>query len=201
MKKLSTIFLFALIITFILPTSRVFAQDELKLESVDVSFGRGILSSGIDMNISFKNESATFRLTGNQSRVYGRMQLTKLIPTLKLGVTAGFYKDAAWGGVQVAFQPVKFFSTLHWYGIMAGLPDNPRWTLNEFINYHSATISAFDFDATYAILGFTKVWKRCVDLKYTCAINSEWKCYASTGYDITNKFPLYSMGIRYTVPQ
>jgi len=196
LKKLVTILLTLFVFAF--PTF-VSAQDELKLESVDVSFGRGVLSTGIDINVAFKSESTTFRLTGNQSRVHGRFQLTKLVPMVKFGVTAGFYKDAAWGGIQIAFQPTKFFSTLHWYGVMAGIPDNPGWTLNEFINYHSATISVFNFDATIATLGVVGVWKQCVELKYTQSINSTWKCYASTGYDMTNKIPLYSMGIRYIV--
>jgi hypothetical protein len=180
--------------------NHAFAQDEnaLKFESVDVSFGRGVISSGVDINVAFKSENTTLRITGNQTRVHGRFQLTKLIPMVKLGATAGFYKDAVWGGLQVAIQPFEFLSTLHWYGIMAGLPDKPEWTLNEFINYHSVTISAFNFDATFATLGVTQTWKRCIELKFTQSVNREWKCYASTGYDITNKFPLYSMGIRYT---
>lgn len=177
----------------------IFAQGELKLENIETSFGRGVLATGIDINIAFKSENTTFRLSGNQTRVHGRFQMTKLIPMIKLGVTAGFYKDAAWGGLQIVFQPVKFFSTTHWYGLMAGLPDNPGWTINEFINYHAITISESNFDATYTILGVTGVWKRCVDLKYTQMLNSTWKCYVATGYDMTNKIPLYSIGIRYTV--
>lgn len=198
MKRSTVIVFLAISIATVFPNFTL-AQDDLKLESVDVSFGRGVISSGIDINVAFKSENATFRITGNQSRVHGRIQLTNIIPMLKLGITAGFYKDAAWGGIQVAFQPTKFLSTLHWYGIMAGVPDKPEWTLNEFINYHSITLSAFNFDATFATLGVTKVWKQCVELKYTQSINKEWKCYASTGYDMTNEFPLYSMGIRYTI--
>lgn len=197
MKKLLVSLL--LVFGFILPDFAQAQTEEFKFESVDVSFGRGVLSSGIDINVSFKSEKATFRLTGNQTRVYGRYQFTKLIPMVKLGATAGFYKDAAWGGIQVAFQPMKFLSTLHWYGIMAGLPEKPDWKLNEFINYHSITISVFKFDATYAVLSVTKVWKQCVEVKHTQSIDNRWKCCVSAGYDITNKFPLYSMALRYLV--
>ena len=196
MKKLAVVLLFAL---FILP-NYTFAQTEgFELEGIDVGFGRGVLSSGIDVNVSFKSEDATFRLTGNQTRVHGRYQFTKLIPMLKPAITAGFYKDAVWGGIQVAFQPTKFVSTLHWYGVMAGLPEKPDWKLNEFINYHAITVSVFKFDATYAVLSVTKVWKQCVEIKYTQPINNEWKCCVSAGYDITNEFPLYSMVLRYSV--
>lgn len=197
MKKLLAISLLALILIF---PNYLSAQNEFTLESISANIGKSSLSSGYDIVVAFKSDNATFGVTGNQSRVYARYQLTKVVPLVKLGVTAGFYKNAPWGGLQVAFQPTKYLSTLHWYGIVAGAPDAPAWKKNEFFNFHSVTVTIGTLDLTYAVMSFMGAkWNQYPEAKYTQEINNSWKCSVSAGYDVDNETPLYQMGLRYTV--
>lgn len=191
-------------VLFVLSISPVIAQsndksDDLKLESITTDMGRGILLNGYDIAATFSNKDIAFRIIGNQSRAYGRIQWKQIVPLTKVGVTIGYNKNAPWGGVQIVFEPVEFFSTLHWYGIVFGVPDNPAWKVNEFVNFHSATVKFWKLEASYSFMSLlSDKWNMYPEIKFTQGINKEWKFSVTAGYDINNACPLYQIGMKFS---
>lgn len=199
MKAISVFFV--VVFLGIIFSSTAIAQKEFTIQSVGAGLGKGALASGYDISIGFKKDGNTFKIVGNHTRMYVRYQWTEIGASwIDAGVTAGFYKNAPWAGVQVITKPTSFLSTCHWYGGIAGAPDRPDWKPNEFFNYHSATLSAYGFDVTYALMSFLgdKRWGQFPDIMYTFSVNETWKCSIDAGYDVNAGIPLYQFMWKHT---
>ena len=189
MKNLFVIFVFFICLP-------VIAQDDLELKTVKTFIGKGALSSGYDISIYFANSENGFQITGNHTRVYATYSWQ--VSYFTVLATGGFFKNAPWAGPQIIFSPVEFISTVHWYGMSAGTPENPDWKINMLVQYNAVTIKFKNLSVTYALSKFLNdPVDQLPGVVYTGQLNSSWNYTVGVDYTVNGQEPLFQLGVKH----
>ena len=200
MKK-SFIFLFV-VFTFCMVSS-VFGQNDsvqskkTELVSVDLSYGKSALSSGLSLAFNLKGQKTFTQITLSQDIIF--LNHFYSVPKLKLniGPSVGYFQNVPFGGVICKFSPFKFFSTLHWVGYSFGTPNGKMSIEPSFLFLvNSASINVWRLKGSYSIVNFMGLpAKHVVSVCYQHQIAKNFAVYTDAGYDMTNKEQLLKFGI------
>lgn len=187
---------YAIIVIMFLSVCSIFAQFELK--SVAASIGKGALSSGYDINLGFSNGTNNLNIVGNHQRVYGTFSIPTGASWLSASVSGGFFKNCPWVGPMIVVKPLSFVSTVHWYGVSAGHPDQPSFDANLLIIYNAVVLRVGSFSATYAVCKFDNGHAdQLPELRYDGDLNPSWNYSLSVGYTVDGSQPLFVFGLKH----
>jgi hypothetical protein len=202
MKNLLVVFMF-LLTTVALPQSQTDSitkksiLGDMQLSSVEVSSGKGAVTSGLYMFVNMESERAVLTATISQND----LEITYLYRLFKdklfIGPNAGFFFNVPYGGPMIVFSPVKYISTLHWFGGSFGKPGGEIALEPSFLfAVNSLTINVWRLNATYCLINYMENEpQHTVSLKYSQPINKHFSIYTDIGYDFLNQNQLLKIGI------
>lgn len=174
--------------------------DNLRLSSVEVSSGKGAVTSGLYLyaNLESKKAFLTTTLSMNDLEITYLYRLFK--DKLLVGPNFGYFFNACYGGVQTIFCPNKYIETFHWVGWSIGKPDQ-KIVLKQsgfLFAINSVSLKLWRFKATYCLINYQKnAPQHTATLQYTQKINDKFNIYTNVGYDFLNENQLLQLGVKY----
>jgi hypothetical protein len=176
---------------------------EFQLKNIDFSSGRSALGSGI------------YIIFNSASQKYGASQITfaqdKILVNhffsiggkkkIKIGPSAGYYKNVPYVGAIMTTSPFKGFSTLHWAGYSFGQPEDVWEIAPTFLFLVNAVnYDVWRFRVSHTVIHFQELKPKHVScLRYTQKINGDLSAYTDIAYDITNKTQLLKLGVNWKI--
>jgi len=168
------------------------------LSSIEMSSGKGAISSGTYIYFNLTSKKAIFQTTTSQEDIEVSYFYRLFKDKLLIGPNIGYFHNIPFAGPEAIFAPSKFFSTFHWFGWSLGQPEgkiDPKQTMLMFAA-NSVTLSVKNVSVTYCLINYMKnLPQHTASLKYTQKINSLFSVYSDTGYDFLNHRQLLKMGI------
>lgn len=204
MKKLflffSVIFLFSFVFSqndSLPKKDSLFKSKDYVLSNIDISSGKGAITSGIFCYLNLENEKGFFQVTIGSDDV----ELTYLFRVLKdkvlIGPNAGFFFNIPYAGPQLIFKPCKFIETFHWVGWSLGNPDGVI-SIKEskfLFAVNSLSINIWRFKTTYCLINYLdNPLQHTLTSKYSHPINKKISIYIDGGWDFLNKSQLLKIG-------
>jgi len=176
------------------------AQDNVKLSSVSLSSGNGILSNGFLGEFNFTLNNDVFNLTLGERDLYAYYLKSFFKQKILIGPCLEYYHNVPTASVINIWSPFKNWSTFSWLGYSAGQPDMKtelaKWRFLFF--YQSLDFNYKRFGATTAIMYFGG-WIPVVDFKYKQPIMDHLNFFTSAGYNFSGSgSALLRMGLTYT---
>ncbi len=174
--------------------------DNFKLSSVEISSGKGAVTSGLYLFANLESEKAflTFTLSESDLEITYLYRLFK--DKLLVGPNFGYFFNAAYGGVQTIFCPSKYIETFHWVGWSIGKPDQ-KIVLKQsgfLFAINSVSLKFWRLKATYCLINYQKnAPQHTATLQYTQKINDKFNIYTNVGYDFLNENQLLQLGMKY----
>ena len=173
-----------------------FTQDNLKLSRLTASMGKGAFTSGFDVTAIFENSLNLMEITANHERFYA-VYFWKLPLKIKAGIFTGAFKNMPQAGPYVIVSPTKFLSVFYWRGWRAGEPEKPRAKIQHFFQTTGASMLFGGLKIDYVWIDFLGEKTSLPGICYTFAINSRFKCFAGVDYKVSEKMPLFRIGLSY----
>jgi hypothetical protein len=174
-------------------------DSHLRLSSIDLSSGKGALTSGLYFNFNFKNKKSIMRTVISEKDLeityFHRLFADKLL----IGGNGGYFYNVPYAGPIIIFSPIKYVSTFHWYGWSLGSPEGiiePK--INYLMGVNAITINVWRLNASYCLINFMKRSpQHTVSLKYTQAVDTHFSISTDVGYDFLNQNQLLKVGINW----
>ena len=200
MKK--TLFLLCLFAATIVLSAQ--EKPKIELNSLSLSSGEGPLSSGLffEANFTRGKDLLNIYLGERDICVYYLKPIGK---KMYLGPSWEYYYNTPTLGIMALTTPFSTenwtISTFSWGGISAGTP-NEEVTLLKWrylFLYNSLGIDYKGLTLSGAVMWY-ETWGHLIDLKYTKAINKNFKLFGSAGYSWyrDGKY-LFKLGVSYHV--
>jgi hypothetical protein len=171
----------------------------IRLSSIDISSGKGAISSGLYLYFNLESDKAIIQTTISENDLeityFYRLFKDKIL----IGPNVGYFYNVPYGGPMIVFSPIKFISTLHWYGWSFGKPEGKIESNASFLfGVNAITVNAWRFNATYCLINYMKNKpQHTVSLKYTQAVSKDFSIYTDIGYDFLNQNQLLKIGINW----
>jgi hypothetical protein len=171
----------------------------IHLSNIDVSSGKGAVSSGLYLYFNLESDKAILQTTISENDLeityFYRLFKDKIL----IGPNIGYFYNVPYGGAMIVFSPIKYISTLHWGGWSFGQPDRKMESDASFLfGVNSISVNAWRFNASYCLINYMKNKpQHTVSLKYTQAINKSFSVYTDVGWDFKNENQLLKIGINW----
>ncbi|MFA4941666.1 MAG: hypothetical protein WC582_03690 [Patescibacteria group bacterium] len=172
---------------------------DIYLSSIDISSGKGAISSGLYLYFNLESDKAILQTTISENDLeityFYRLFKDKIL----IGPNIGYFCNIPYGGAMVVFSPIKYISTLHWGGWSFGQPNGKMEPDASFLfGVNSITVSAWRFNVSYCLINYMKNKpQHTVSLKYTQAVSKDFSVYTDVGYDFKNENQLLKIGINW----
>lgn len=171
---------------------------DLRISKVRVSSGRGALTSGLDIFVSFSGEGRELGITGNAERVYA-VYGWDILPALTISASGGFFKNTPWLGPQLKFKVGDHLSLLHWSGISTGEPEHPAPEVNFFFTFTGSYLSWSDFTASFASQKLMdNEWWYLPGFAYNPPIGDRAHGIVGVDYNTVTEEVYFRLGVKYT---
>ncbi len=175
-------------------------KNSIKFNSLSLSSGEGVLSSGLffESNFSRGNDQINFYLGGSDLAIsYLKSFLNK---KLFIGPALEFYMNLPTLGAQMIFLPIKNLSSFSWIGFSAGAPGNEadlsKWQY--LFYYQSLDYSYKRFTFSTIALQYNNCWQPIIDIRYRQSIMKNVELFGSAGYKFYKEgHSLFKLGIIY----
>lgn len=194
-----------LLLSVILSAILVFAQtdstessENLKLSSIEISSGKGAVTSGLYAYLNMESNGNVFQVCLSEND----LELTYLFRLFKgkayLGPNVGYFYNVPYGGPMLTINPSKYFSTLHWFGWIMGEPGGKIEVENSQLIFaiNAFNVHVWHFTASYCLINYLKNDpQHTVSLKYNQEINKNFSAYTDIGWDFLNDSQLLKIGV------
>ena len=199
MKK--TFLLFSLPVLLLLMFSFVSAQtgddkDKLKWTSLTANMGQGAFTSGFDVTTMFESDTGKIEITANHERFYG-VYFWKLPMKIKAGICAGAFKNMPQTGPYVVFSPIENLSAFYWRGWGFGEPGKPKTEINHFFESVGGMLTLGNLKISYVYINFLGEKTSLPGVCYSLVINKKFKFFTGIDYKVSEKKPLYRIGLTF----
>ncbi len=177
-----------------------FAQS-LKFTGLEVSSGKGAVTSGLYLYGKFQSESAMAQITLSQHD----MELTYLFRLFKdkllIGPNAGFFHNIPYASGMVVFTPVKYITTTHWYGWSFGQPDGRiECSPSLIFKLNAVALNIWRCNLTYSMINFMENnIQHILSLKYNQKVSKNFSAYIDAGYDLSLDSQLLKLGLNWNL--
>lgn len=170
-----------------------------RLSSIDVSSGKGAVSSGLYVYLNLASDQAILQTTISENDLEVTYFLRLLDDKILIGPNAGFFLNSPYGGPMMVFSPMQYVSTLHWCGWSFGKPEGPvEGTPSFLFAVNAITATVWRVSATYCLINYMdNKPQHTVDLKYAQGINRNFSIYTNIGYDFLNQSQLLKIGVNW----
>lgn len=199
MKKfLISVFFFSFVILFS-SSLQAEVKDSVKLSSISLSSGDGVLSQGLlfESNFSYGNDLVNLYLGERDLAISYLKSFAK--GKVYVGPVLEYYMNLPTLGAQLITSPTKNVSTFSWVGFSAG---NPGEKVNfekyrYLFFYQSLDLTIKRFTASGIIMEY-EGWRPIIDLKYKQPIMKNVELFTSAGYNFFGQgHALLRIGITY----
>lgn len=171
---------------------------EFHLSSIDLSSGKGAITSGMYCYVNFENKNYLLQSTISAEDI----EISYLYRTKKdiflAGINGGYFFNIPYAGPQIIFSPVKWFSTFSWFGWSLGKPEG-KINLNTsgfLFAANSASLNIWRFKPTYCLINCRNSKpQHTVSLKYSQVVRKNFLVYTDVGYDFLNQRQLLKLGV------
>jgi hypothetical protein len=169
--------------------------------SVDLSSGKGAITSGTFIFVNFENKKSFLNTTTGPSDIEITYLRRFCNDKILVGPNVGYFFNVPYMSVQVILSPFKFIETLHWVGWSFGKPNEIIELKPGFlISVNAISLKSGRFKATYTLINYMKnLPQHTATLKYTQKINTNFTVYTDVGYDFLHKNQLLQIGVNYKI--
>ncbi len=197
MKKLGLFLLLLFVASLVSFSQNKKDSVRIELHSIDISAGRSALSSGFSLDLGFRSNNANTLVALMQDRVFLNHLIIVPRARLSIGPSVGFMQDVPFIGAIAQFSPMKFLSTLHWFGYSFGEPGETIDGKPSFLFLvNGITITVQDFKTYYQAVSFMKLpTKHVVGISYQQPMAKSIYIYGKVGYDFTSSEQLLQLGV------
>jgi len=168
------------------------------LSSIDLSSGKGAITSGLYLSFSFENKKTILLTTISEKDLSVAYFYRLFGDKLLIGPSMGYFYNIPWAGPEIIFSPIKLISTFHWFGFSPGVPDGqiePAKSIFLF-GVNSISLNVWRLQGTYCLINYmNNKPQHTVSLKYSQKVNSNFLVYTDVGYDFLNQGQLLKIGI------
>ena len=199
MKRiLISVFFFAFVI---LSSSSLKAQekDSVKLSSISLSSGDGVLSQGLLFETSFTYGKDLVNLYLGERDLAIAYLKAFAKEKIYAGLAMEYYMNLPTLGAQMITLPIKNVSTFSWVGFSAGNPgEKVNFNKCRYLFYYQSLDYTYKrFSGSVIIMEYGG-WQPVIDLKYKQPIMKNVELFTSAGYNFFNTgHALFRLGITY----
>ena len=189
-----------LVMSMLLSVAGVFSQssdsNSFRLSSVDISSGRGAITSGIYVYGNFEKKTAYGQVTIGSNDVEATYLFRFLGDKLEVGPNGGYFFNMAYLGPQVILSPWKFISTFSWYGWAPGKTNGAfEKKIKKMFALNALTISIWRLKAMGCLIECPGApLQKTATLRYTQSVSKTVDGYTEVGWDFLNKVQLLKIG-------
>lgn len=174
-------------------------KDSIKLSSISLSSGDGVLSQGLLFESSFSRGKDLINLYLGERDLAVAYLKAFANEKLFFGPVLEYYLNLPTLGVQVLSMPIKNISTFSWLGFSAGAPgekvDFSKW---QYLFFYQSIDYTFKRFTLSAIIMEYEGWQPIIDLKYRQPIMKNVDFFSSVGYNFfKDGRALFRLGIFY----
>lgn len=182
-------------------TKAVKDSNSFHLSSIDLSSGKGAITSGTFVFVNFESKRFFLSTTTGPSDI----ELTYLRrfcnDKILVGPNVGYFFNVPYVSIQMILSPFKWMETLHWVGYSFGKPEGIIELKPGFIvSVNAISLKAGRFKASYTLIHYMKnLPQHTITLRYNQKINANFMVYTNVGYDFLHKNQLMQIGINYKI--
>jgi hypothetical protein len=197
-KSFSIIFLFVILIPLNLK-AQTEIKDSVKLSSVSLSSGDGVLSQGLLFESSFTYGKDLISLYLGERDLAVSYLKSFANSKIYVGPALEYYINVPTVGIQLITSPLKNVSTFSWVGVSAGNPgmkvELTKW---KYLFYYQSIDYTYKRFSASAIIMEYNGWQPIVDFKYKQPIMKNIEMFGSVGYNFSGQGrSLLRLGITY----
>jgi len=170
------------------------------LTDIDISGGKGALSSGVYVYFNLESKKAYIQTTVSNSDI----EITYLYRLFKdrilIGPNGGYFYNIPYGGIVLVFAPTNFIETLHWRSWSLGEPDGEINFNNSMflLAVNSISFKVWNFKASYSLIQYMEnKAQHTATLKYSQKVAPNFLIYTDVGYDFSNEMQLLKIGVNW----
>jgi len=172
---------------------------QFKLASITTSLGKGSVTSGYDINLTFVQENDNkLSIVGNHTRAYAAYCWPHDV--ISVSASGGFFKNTPWGGPKIVITPTEFLSTLHWLAIGAGEPEHPAWKVKMLFGFNALLVKIGNFQVSYSLLHFLQNKPEHIPgTFYGNNLGDNWSYSVGVEYNLNTSEPLFQGSLKKTL--
>jgi len=176
------------------------ASNKLALTSIDLSSGKGAVTSGLYVNVHMSNSKALVNFTISENDLEITYLRRFFQDKLLVGPNFGYFLNVPYYSGIIIFTPNKYVSTTHWYGAFMGAPGGEIWLQPKYgLALNSISFSAWRVSATYCVISYMRnMPQHTATLKYAQNLHNHFSIFTDVGYDFTNESQLLKLGISWS---
>jgi hypothetical protein len=175
---------------------------DFRLKNIDLSSGRGALSSGIFVGVDLTNgpTSMMYQVTSNFAQgMYGVNLGDPTSVEWYLAGSCGFFENSFWAGPFATMKPCSWLKLTAWEGVSAGLAKDPGWNVKYSFSYLAARMTFGVWFAEYSFLSFqSETPNHIPGTGISLPLGSKFSVTASACYTLRDKEPLFSGCLSYS---
>jgi len=173
-------------------------KDSVKLSSISLSSGDGVLSQGVlfESNFSYGDDMICLYLG---ERDLGISYLKSFFKgKVYVGPVLEYFMNLPTPGLQMITSPFKNVSTFSWLGFSAGIPgEKVDFKKSRYLFYYqSVDLTIKRFTVSGIIMEYNG-WQPIIDLKYKQPLMKNVDLFTSAGYNFFDDHTLLRIGITY----
>lgn len=179
---------------------------QFSLNEGKVSVGKGAMTSGFDVVISFSNPNKVALIAqGNNERINVRIGKSwgdeKKFGNFTILATGGVFKNVPWIGPMFLYSH-KWFDLCSWSGIGMSTDNqltDPGWNPNFFFNYQEAGLNFGKNRFAYSFMFFrTAKINHFLIYKRNFNLGKDTGLFVETTYDFTQEIPMFVVGFTHS---
>lgn len=197
-KLLISVFFFSFVFIFSSSLKAQNVKDSVKLSSVSLSSGDGVLSQGLLFESTFSYGSDLICLYLGERDLAISYLKSFAKDKVYAGLAMEYFMNLPTIGAQLIAAPLKNVSTFSWLGFSAGNPgEKLSFEKTRYLFfYQSLDLTIKHFTVSGIIMEY-EGWQPIVDLKYKQPLMKNVELFTSAGYNFFNNNTLLRIGITY----
>ncbi|MFZ4632517.1 MAG: hypothetical protein ACOYL8_04970 [Patescibacteria group bacterium] len=197
-KVLISIFFFSFFI-LLSSTAKAEVKDSVKIASLSLSSGDGVLSQGLlfESNFTYGEDLITLYLGERDLAVSYLKSFCK--GKIYVGPVLEYYLNLPTPGAQLITSPIKNVSTFSWVGFSAGNPgEKVNFEKFRYLFYYQSVEYTYKRFSLAGVIMEYGGWQPIVDLKYKQPLWKDVELFTSAGYNFFGAgHTLLRLGITY----
>ncbi len=198
-RVIFSVFFFSFVIIFSSSLKAQEVKDSIKLSSISLSSGDGVLSQGLLFETSFAYGKDLVNLYLGERDLAISYLKSFAKEKVYAGLAMEYYMNLPTLGAQLITMPIKNVSTFSWVGFSAGNPGQKvNFAKSRYLFYYQSVDYTYKrFSLAGTIMEYSG-WQPIIDLKYKQPIMKNVELFTSAGYNFFGQgHALLRLGITY----
>ena len=199
MKRILISILFFSFVISLSSSLKAEAKDSVKLSSLSLSSGDGVLSQGLLFESGFTYGNDLINLYLGERDLAASYLKSFAGGKIYAGPVLEYYMNLPTLGVQVITSPLKNVSTFSWVGFSAGNPgEKVNFEKCRYLFYYQSVDYTYKRFSLSGIIMEYNGWQPIIDLKYRQPLMKNIELFTSAGYNFFGQgHALLRLGVTY----